>query len=290
MILVLGYANVDLIARMPHLPTSGERVTATKIEMFAGGMAANCACAASSLGSEVYFFGSIGNDVYGELLLTDFKRHGVKTNYVSMTRATTKALISVTPNGNRSIISEPFEYHPKNLSRFLENNPHAEFLYVDGYHLVAAKAELELAKSKGLSIYCDLDGTLDTYEKSEVLETMKRVDIVQITPRMVQGLFADSDLTKFLNYVSIAIQTNGSEDVWLCTKEGTQRFAVPNVSAVDTTGAGDTFAGSFLHFYSETRNLKPSIQKAIEQAALVVGMDGARMNTGQGPTKDQQSE
>jgi sugar/nucleoside kinase (ribokinase family) len=278
MILVLGYANVDLIASVPKLPTSGERVTATATDMFPGGMGANCACAASSLGSEVSFFGSVGRDVYGDILLSDFKNYGVKTEYTPITQKTTKALISVTPNGERSIISEPFEYHPEQLRRFLETSSHSGLFYVDGYHLGVAARELELAKSKGFTIYCDLDGALDTYKKSEILESLKLVHIVQVTPTIVKHLVGNQDAIELLNYTPTILQTNGAENVELYTLESRKCFTVPKTNIVDTTGAGDIFAGSFLHFYEGSKNLEASIQQAIEIAAKSVSILGARLS------------
>jgi sugar/nucleoside kinase (ribokinase family) len=277
MILVLGYANVDLIASVPKFPTLGERVTATTIGMFPGGMGANCACAASSLGSEVYFFGSVGRDVYGDFLLNDFRNYLVKTKHTPIVQKTTKALISVTPNGERSIISEPFEYGAEHLRSFLETSNRPGLLYVDGYHLGVARKELELAKSKGFTVYCDLDGALDTYEKSEILEYLKLVHIVQVTPNIIQHLFGNDDATELLNYTPTILQTNGAEDVELYTPESKKCFAVPNTSVVDTTGAGDIFAGSFLHFYERTGRHEASIEQAIGRAAFSVGIVGARL-------------
>ena len=277
MILVLGYANVDLIASIPHLPISGERVTATAIDMFPGGMGANCACAASHLGSEVYFFGSVGGDVYGNFLLEDFKTHGVKTEYTPTAQKTTKALISVTPNGERSIISEPFEYKPQQLREFLETSLQAGLLYVDGYHLGVAQKELGLARSKGFTIYCDLDGAIDTYEKSEILEYLDLVHIAQVTPHIVQGLLGTDDPALLLNHVTTIIQTNGAEDVEFYTPTSKQCFAVPKTNVVDTTGAGDIFAGSFLHFYEKSGRLETSILQATEQAAKSVSISGPRL-------------
>jgi sugar/nucleoside kinase (ribokinase family) len=278
MILVLGYANVDLIASVTHLPTSGERITATAIEMFPGGMGANCACAASHLGSKIYFFGSVGKDIYGDFLLVDFKNYRVNTEHVSTASKTTKALITVTPNGERSIISEPFEYRSEQLKEFLETSVHPGFLYLDGYHLGAAKKELEQAKAKGFTIYCDLDGALDTYKKSEVLEYLKLVHIAQVTPNIVLALLGNKGITTLLGYTSTIIQTNGAEDVELYTLESKECFAVPKTNVVDTTGAGDIFAGSFLHFYEMSGRLEFSIQQAIEVAAKSVSILGARLS------------
>lgn len=276
MILVLGYANVDLIASVPHLPKAGERVTATAIEMFPGGMGANCACAASSLGGEVYFFGAVGSDVYGDFLLSDFKKYGVKTEHMLITQETTKALISVTPNGERSIISEPFEYKSEALRNFLETTTATGLLYVDGYHLGAAHRELELAKTKGFIAYCDLDGALDSYKKSEVLEYLNVVSIVQLTANVKQKLLGSKDIKTLPT--PIVIQTNGADDVELYTSESTKRFAVRKANVIDTTGAGDIFAGSFLHFYEVSGRLESSIEQAIEVAAKSVSILGARLS------------
>ncbi len=278
MILVLGYANVDLIAGVPHLLLAGERVTATAIDMFPGGMGANCACAASYLGSEVYFFGSVGSDVYGGFLLGDFKNYGVKTEHTPIVQKTTKALISVTPNGERSIISEPFEYKPEALRNFLETTPRPGLLYIDGYHLGAAQRELELAKTKGFTIYCDLDGAVDTYKTSEVLESLNLVRIVQVTPSIVRHLFDSNDTTTLLKYTPTIIQTNGAENIELYTLNSKKSFAVPRINAIDTTGAGDIFAGSFLHFYEKSGRLETAIQQAIEIAAKSVSIVGARFS------------
>jgi sugar/nucleoside kinase (ribokinase family) len=277
MILVLGYANVDLIASVPKLPASGERVTATSVDMFPGGMGANCACAASSLGSEVYFFGTVGRDVYGDFLLNDFKNCGVRTEHTLITQKTTKALISVMPNGERSIISEPFGYRAEQLRKFLETSSRSGLLYIDGYHLGVATKELELAKAKGFTIYCDLDGALDTYKKSEVLEYLKLVHIVQVMPTITQNLLGHKDAAILLKYTPKIIQTNGAENVKLYTLESKQCFAVPETPVVDTTGAGDIFAGSFLHFYEASGRLEVSIEQAIERAAKSVGSVGARL-------------
>jgi sulfofructose kinase len=276
MILILGYANVDLIASVSHLPTSGERITATAIDMFAGGMGANCACTASHLGSEVYFFGSVGKDVYGDFLLADFKKYGVNTKHINITSKTTKALITVTPNGERSIISESFEYRSEQLRTFLETTTSTGLLYVDGYHLGAAYRELELAQAKGFTVYCDLDGATDTYKKSEVLEYLKVVSIVQLTPSIKQNLLGSKDISTLPT--PTVIQTNGAEDVELYTNESIKRFAVPSTKVTDTTGAGDIFAGSFLHFYEASGRLEDSIQQAIEVAAKSVSILGARLS------------
>jgi sulfofructose kinase len=278
MILVLGYANVDLIARVPRLPTSGERVTATSIDTFAGGMAANCACAAAYLGGEVYCFSAVGDDVFGNFLRFDFQKYGVNTEYLSLAAKTTRAIVEITPDGERSIVSEPCSYDSECLTRFLESAARTGYLYVDGYHLGVANKELRLARAKGFTIYCDLDGALDTYDPSEIFRCVSLVHIAQVTPAIVRGLVGHDDASVFLEHVPTIIQTNGSNDVILYTPGHSQSFLVPQANVVDTTGAGDIFAGSFLYFYEKSGRLEASVQQAIAVAAKSVKVVGARLS------------
>jgi sulfofructose kinase len=276
-LLFLGYANVDLIATVPNLPKSGERVTALPIEVLPGGMAANAACTAASLGAEVFFFGNIGKDDYGQRLLEDFQKYKVHTGHLEYVERTTVCLITVTSEGERTIISEPTQYHPESLRCWLEAYQGVEgYLYVDGYHLGVAQVELQLAKAKGFTVYCDFDGALDTYTLETILQALPYVNTLQITDTLLLKLTGLGLRLKDLQtLVSMIITTNGSKEVTVYSPDR-QVFQVPEVRVVDTTGAGDTFAGSFLAFYSSTRDLQAAIREAIQKAAMSVGIKGAR--------------
>jgi sugar/nucleoside kinase (ribokinase family) len=240
-------------------------------------MAANAACAASSLGARVFFFGNVGKDDYGQRLLGDFQRYRVHTEHLKHVERTTVCLITVTSEGERTIISEPTRYHPESLSGWLEAYQGVEgYLYVDGYHLGVAQVELQLAKAKGFIVYCDFDGALDTYAVETILQALSYVDSLQITDTLLQKLSGlGLGLEDLQALVTMIIITNGSKEVAVYSPDR-QLFQVPEVKVVDTTGAGDTFAGSFLAFYSSTRDLQVSIGKAIQKAAISVGIKGAR--------------
>jgi sugar/nucleoside kinase (ribokinase family) len=277
-LLFLGYANVDLTASVPRHPKIGERVTALPIEVFPGGMAANAACTAATLGGDVFFFGNVGQDDYGKLLIEDFKRCAVNLDHVTVVKRTTVGLITVTPEGERTIISEPFDYHPEKLRQWLESYQGAPgFFYVDGYHLCAAKPELEMAKIKGFTLYCDLDGALDTYTFEEVFETLKGVDILQVTHDLLFKLAEQGMKLETLRAIlPTVIVTNGGKRVTVYSI-GVQEFPVPNVHLVDSTGAGDCFAGSLLATYRVARNLPLALETAIQHASALVQIRGTRL-------------
>lgn len=283
LLLALGYANADVLARVPYLPGDGDRVTAREIAMYPGGMAANCACAAALLGSHVFFFGNIGRDPYGSLLLEDFRRYGVDTSWTTRIEHTTTAIVTVTPQGERSIISEPTDYHPESIAAFLKEQQEPQgFLYLDGYHLGCTKAELEFAKSKGYTIYCDLDGAPDTYKVPEILNALAVIDIVQWNPKVAAEIFPgqaseDVDL-KLGQLVDTVITTRGAESVHVLHKGQRITIPVPTTDGVvDTTGAGDIFAGVFLHAYTRREGVESAARAAVQVASKSTRYHGARL-------------
>jgi sugar/nucleoside kinase (ribokinase family) len=282
-LLALGYANTDVIARVQRLPGDGDRVTASEILTYPGGMAANCACAGALLGGRASFLGNVGRDVFGDGLLEDFRRYGVDTSYVTRPERTTVAIVTVTTKGERTIISEPTEYQP-GLARacLLAQQFGQGFLYVDGYHLGWAREEIRLARAKGLTIYCDLDGAPDTYPREQVLELLSEVDIAQWNPKVAAALFPGEETERadhlLAERVKTLISTRGAEDLRLLDDGKWQRIPVPSaVNATDTTGAGDILAGAFLHFHAAGVPAGKAVLRAVEIASDSTRHLGARL-------------
>lgn len=282
-VLVLGYANVDLVARVPILPRDGERVTAASIETRFGGMGANAACAAALEGARPLFFGSVGNDRFGALVVEDLVAYGVDVRHLSRSaERTTKALILVGSTGERAIVSEPTRYDPVPLRAFLEGHGGPPgLLYTDGYHVGWASRELRLARQLGFRVYCDLDGAADTYRRDALWAALRDVDIAQWSRRCADSLLphatpdeADDELA---SAVPIVIRTAGSERV-VITDHGRRELldVQPVPAAVDATGAGDALAGATVAWLALGSTLEVAVEHGIEAARRTVGHVGAR--------------
>lgn len=281
-IVAVGSANVDILATVPHLPVEGERLTATDFLTVPGGMAANCACAAARVGANVIFFGRTSSDALSNVLTTDFERHGV--NMLGLNRDaphTTLNLITTAASGERSIIAEPNIHHPKGLMSYLKEHQPA-LMYVDGYHLGIIQEELVYAKTQDIICFCDLDGAVNSYSSDEVVGMLEHLNIILWNPPISQVLFPDLspvDSSQHLadKYALTVILTQAANDVVLLEDEKIQTFTVPpRPNLVDTTGAGDTFAGVFMHAYTQKGLLEQAIDKAIDAASLSVNYYGAR--------------
>ncbi len=284
-IVVVGSANVDILAAVDTIPKEGERITAKAFTTQAGGMAANCACAAAAVGGKVVFFGRTGNDALSNVLMADFVRYGVDTRGLSRdAEHTTVNLITTPASGERTIIAEENVHHLAGLAGFLEHTT-PPLLYVDGYHLGMIDAELLTAKAAGVTCFVDVDGAVNTYQRDLIIQRLPNFDIILWNPQVSRVLFPNyspQDASRMLaGDARAVILTQAAADVLLFQGEDVQAFAVPEQpNVVDTTGAGDTFAGVFLHAFSKFGSLEQAVPKAIHAATQSVAYVGARGGLG----------
>ncbi|MCW2583897.1 MAG: sugar kinase, partial [Klenkia sp.] len=81
MIVFCGYANLDVVGRVPRFPAPDERVHATAIGRLPGGMGANAAVAAARAGATTVFAGVVGADPASDLFLAQLDATGVDTSW-----------------------------------------------------------------------------------------------------------------------------------------------------------------------------------------------------------------
>ena len=82
-VIVFGGINMDLFAYIPRSTREGETITASSIEFYLGGKGANQAVAASRLGAEVAFVGTVGKDEFGEKLIRMISSENIDTSLMN---------------------------------------------------------------------------------------------------------------------------------------------------------------------------------------------------------------
>ena len=106
-ILVVGSLNMDQVVRVPRIPALGETLLgAGSLKLVPGGKGANQAVAMSRLGASVAMAGRVGNDPFGERLLSSLQTDHVDTGLivVDQEEASGVAFIFLTPDGNNAIV------------------------------------------------------------------------------------------------------------------------------------------------------------------------------------------
>ncbi len=107
-IVVIGSINMDLVARTPRIPLTGQTLTGTDFATTPGGKGANQAVAAARLGAHVQMIGAVGNDVFGEAMLSNLASAAVDTRAVAhIPGPSGVAQIQVADNGQNSIVVVP---------------------------------------------------------------------------------------------------------------------------------------------------------------------------------------
>ncbi|HEY5527806.1 MAG TPA: ribokinase [Candidatus Anoxymicrobiaceae bacterium] len=279
---VMGSFVVDLMARAPHLPQTGETVKGDGFLIGPGGKGSNQGVAAHMAGAEVDMITKIGRDNFGQIALESFQSAGMNTRYVLQDGelATGAALIMVDENtGDNKILvalgacSCLTKTDIENARDVIEANP--VFLTQLETNMEAVDTALRIAAAKGVSIILNPAPACEVPD-----ELLALVDI--LTPNETEAsilsgvtVVTPEDAEKAARVLmgkgtkSVVI-TMGSQGVFAIT--GTDARFIPSVevAAVDATGAGDAFSGALATAIAEGRGFFEAVEFANVAAALSV--------------------
>jgi sugar/nucleoside kinase (ribokinase family) len=241
-LLVAGYLTIDVECRVGSIPGFGERVTAEEMWRAHGGMAANAACAAARLGTPVRFFGHAESGGLGDESVAALEAAGVDASGVA--RATgggSLCVILVGADGSRSVVSEPLEFDWTHADEAL---PDATALHVDGYRLDDALPRAHAVRRRGGLTSIDLDGAEDA---SGFDAAAGAFSVVLLNEGLAGGAPRATAERLVAAGAEIVCVTLGAAGALVATGGEIREVPGIRVDAVDTTGAGDAFAGAFLH-------------------------------------------
>ena len=283
-IVVIGSANLDLVASVDHLPVPGETVLGNSLTKTPGGKGANQAVAASKLGGEVSFVGCVGSDQEGEILQSSLESANVNCDFlVSSTEAATgTAMIGVDGEGNNSIIVNP----GANSVLTKEDIIAAEEI-VGSAQVVLMQLEIP---SNCLEVAVEIANGITILNPAPVVdiskELLKKIDVL-IPNRIELGHLSNKESFNSLDEVETAaksldietvIVTLGSEGALLVSDDQTELVSSPVVESVDTTGAGDAFCGSLAESLSKGLSFLESVEQSVIAGALSTTNHGAQIS------------
>jgi ribokinase len=270
-VVVVGSANLDLVARTARLPGPGETVHGSSFVELPGGKGLNQAIAAARAGARVAFVGAVGDDAAGALLRGVAIADGVDDRWLITVPgvASGRALISVDDTAENSIVVVP----GANARVGFDGFPHARVvlaqLEVDPAVVAAA---FGLARSRGaLTILnpAPADGVPDGL--------VALCDVVVPNEHELAVLGGPAELAAA--GVATLVVTRGAAGADLHERVGggwsTQPVAPFDVDAVDTTGAGDAFCGAMAARLAAGASLVDALVFAAANGALATTRPGA---------------
>jgi len=281
-ILVVGSINMDLVVRVPHSPAPGETVLGGDFETFPGGKGANQAVAAARLGGEVTMVGRVGQDDFGNTLIKTLVDNNIRTTHVikDPDAATGIAMIAVAADGENSIVvasGANYQVSTEDVNDARDRMRDTDIL------LVQLECPLEV-----VSAAVDLAGS---YEVPVILnpapaQSLSKALLSQLaylTPneaelRMLSGEDdLDKAIQKLLSWgVKNLIVTLGANGARVITEDLDRHLPAYEITAVDTTAAGDAFNGALAVALAEKRPLLEAVRYGMAAGALAATKRGAQ--------------
>ncbi|MFD3616638.1 ribokinase [Streptomyces sp. NPDC058676] len=278
-IAVLGSTNMDLVAYVEKAPQRGETVTGREFRTIPGGKGANQAIAAARAGATVSMIGAVGNDAFGARLRSTLEHSGVTTDHLRTTEGPSgTAHIVVDDEGANAIVVIPGANgtvdHLAPGDEGLIASADALLLQLE-IPLAAVLAGARAARDHGVR-------TVLTPAPAQPLppELLAATDLLVPNEHEAAALTGLTDphdaATALLERVPEVVVTLGAAGSLHATR-GAEPATVPapQVTAVDSTGAGDTFVGTLAVALGEGRPMREALEWAATAAALSVQRPGA---------------
>lgn len=258
-----------------------------------GGSAGNTVMAVSQFGGKSFYSCKVSNDEYGDLFIKDLKDSGIETNLDKIEReagATGKCLVMITEDADRTMNTFLGVTVDLSINEVDEDAiRQSEYVYLEGYPVTSDSAFDALRYTKKIA------------EESGVLTSLTLSDpsIVRLfKERFFQLIGASVDLL-FCNEEEALEFTNTSNilDAREALKKDAKRFVITQgangamiydgdtfidiepypVTAVDTNGAGDMFAGTFLYGLTNGLGYAGAGKLASLASSRVVSQYGPRL-------------
>ena len=277
-VLVVGSINMDLVVEAAQFPRPGETLTGNAFATYPGGKGANQAVAAARLGARVSMLGCIGDDAFGAQLKATLQREHVDTQWVFTAVGQSTGIASITLcAAENAIIVVPGANHaltPRHLDE-------AAAAFVDA-DIVLAQLEVPLPTVTAAAKLAQRHGKPFFLNPAPAVrlpqELLDRVAL--LTPNEYElGLALGARETPWTELLARlpgrVVMTRGREGASYSEPTGgiTHQPGF-TVSAVDTTGAGDTFNGALATFWH--LGVAEALRRACAAGALSVTKPGAQ--------------
>lgn len=259
----IGEALIDMI------PTESSKMikNVAAFSPIVGGAPANVCGAFSKLGGESYMVTQLGNDPFGDKIIDNFTEFNICTDYISRTSKANTALafVALMEDGNREFSF----YRNPSADMLLDMSFIKKEWFLNSFALhfcsvslgdtpmkQAHKRAIEYALEEGNIISFDPNLRFNLWESKEklkkaVLEFLPYAHVLKVSDEeleFITGITDENAAIKslFVGNVSLVLYTKGADGADAYTKNETAHADGVKVKAVDTTGAGDAFIGSFL--------------------------------------------
>ena len=280
-ICVIGSSNIDQIAYTKNIPADGETLFGDSFQMGFGGKGANQAVMAGLLGADVYMITCLGDDVYKEMTISNYEANNVNTDHIQLVKgASGVAPIWVDATGQNRIIVIPGANNEIDAQKAISSIEE-----IGDISVLVGQCEIPMEVNHKVFQYAKSNSVTTIFNPApakklerEFLEHISWLIPNENEFELISGMEPNDDnFLKFNEEIPCnLIVTLGEKGAVLVDENKTHYFDAPSVNAIDTTGAGDSFIGTFAYELSESNSPESCIKKAVEKASQSVTKKGTQ--------------
>ena len=281
-ICVVGSSNIDQIAYVESTPSDGETVFGTEYKMGFGGKGANQAVMSGLMGAETYMITCLGDDVYADMTIENYKKNGVNVDHIQRVSGSSGvAPIWVDSSGQNRIIVVSGANDLINGDTAVK-----DIKKINNLNVVIGQFEIPLEVTEKVFEYAKSNNITTILNPAPAkIPSKNLLDITdwfipnEVEFETISGLsaFEDNNLINFSKTIkSNLIVTLGEQGAAYIENGLVKKISAPNVNAIDTTGAGDAFIGAFSYAIASDFTTEDSIKLGIERASDSVTKPGTQ--------------
>lgn len=247
-----------------------EKFSHKEYHKVSGGSAANTVIAYAQLGGKGAYKTVLGTDAFGSFYANEFRELGIVLNAEHIEKDPTGiCVVFITPDSERTLytcLAATADFGIKNIKEDIISR--SEWLYIEGYKFSepasteAIFKAVEIAQKNNTKIAVTFSDTFVTeLFKDGLMKVVEVADLVFCNESEAASFTGENNteaafkkLSQLSKNVAVTYGANGSKILW----DG-KNYDIPSysVNALDTTGAGDSYAGAF--FYGITKYNDPII-------------------------------
>ena len=259
-------------------------------ETVSGGSVANSIVGLSQLGNKVGFIGKVSDDDLGNKYEEGLKKENVEYFYSKKKEIipTGTCLILITPDSERTMITflgTAGKINEKDINTDAVKK--SEILFLEGYLWDEGepKKAFEKAINNSNKVAMSLSDLFCVERhKPHFLELVKnKIDITFANEQEIISLINARNFEEVIDFAKeinkLMVITRGEKGALAVNKDKVvECSAKDNLKIKDLTGAGDLFAGGFLHGLTNNKSTKESLEIGTEMSSKVIQIIGARLN------------
>jgi sugar/nucleoside kinase (ribokinase family) len=263
------------------------------INQSGGGSAANTMVAISQLGGSSFYSCKVADDTIGDFFMSDLKAAGLDTNLENGRGPgiSGQCISMVTPDAERTMATNLGISHTLSKNELDEDAlRRSKYLYIEGY-LVTSPTALEAAL-RAQQVAHEAGAIVSITLSDPAITEHFKPAFDQFAENGIDLVFCNEDEamiwtgTKNPEDAFTQLQRRCKQVAMTCGKNGAMVFdgesetivAGVATTAVDTTGAGDIFAGAFLYAISQGQSFQQAAELANRCASQLVSAFGARLD------------